>query len=254
MAVNEPPPRKPRQNPPYSGAKIRALGARFGKETLLLSIAGLLVLSLFVQFAPGQVSLVAIFLLTTAIVGIIIGYLKIREPFFSLFLDNQKLSYNHKYGWWQIDVHNIAKVGVPHITVQAQQIDLNVVGITLKDEDAFLKRLSPRLAGRLLVEQRHYLMQAIKAYCQDGKECPAHWLVEDTEYTSTSGYGYTGLLAMFANRMNNLKFLTGYDILLPASALDRDIWAFSYLLHRWQLDPEHTVATLREELNTQSGK
>ncbi|MEO2280411.1 DUF2982 domain-containing protein [Pseudoalteromonas pernae] len=253
-SANSSPPEQNHHSEPFRGAKIRAHGARFGTQTLLISGVSLVVLVTFIQLRPGEIWLAEIFLLSAALVGMLVGYLKLHEPFFSLFLDNHKLSYNHKYGWWQLNAKNLERVGVPNIHQFEQTIDLNVVGLRLRDEDEFLQRLSPRLAGRLLVEQRHYLMQAIKAYCHDGKECPPHWLVEDTEYTSKNGYKYTGLLAMFANRMNNLNFLTGYDILIPASVLDRDIWEFSYLLHRWQQDPEHTVRKLNEELSSQGGK
>ncbi|WP_105213350.1 DUF2982 domain-containing protein [Pseudoalteromonas sp. T1lg22] len=241
------------ENNGYQGAKIRAQGARYGAQTLLISAGVLLVLVAVIKFRPGEVLLAEIFILSASLVGVLVGFLKLREPFYSIYLDKDKLSYNHKYGCWQLAVSNLARVGVVQVHRQGEVLDLNVIGICLRDEDKFLQRLSPRLAGRLLVEQRHFLMQAIKAYCQDGKECPPHWLVEDTDYVSEAGCKYTGLLAMFANRMNNLKLLTGYHLLLPAAALDRDIWTFSYMLHRWQQDPELTVSRLRRELSAASG-
>ncbi len=235
-------------------AKIRAHSARHGSEILITSAIVLVFLVLFIQFKSADILIAEIFLLSAALVGMLVGYLKLREPFYSIFLDKQKLSYNHKYGWWQLDVDNLQQVGVVSIEQAMQTLELNVVGLSLKREDEFLNKLSPRLAGRLLVEQRHYLLQAIKAYCRDGNECPPQWLVEDTEYVSQSGQKYTGLLAMFANRMKNLKFLTGYEILIPAAMLDRDIWAFSYLLHRWQRDPANTVVQLQQQLNSHSSK
>ena len=60
----------------------------------------------------------------------------------------------------------------------------------------------------------------------------------------------TGLIAMFANRMHNLKTLTGYDLLLPANVLDRDIWRFSNLLNRWKMNPEQVVENLLKEVAT----
>ncbi|TMP03006.1 DUF2982 domain-containing protein, partial [Pseudoalteromonas ruthenica] len=101
-----------------------------------------------------------------------------------------------------------------------------------------------------LVQQRQYLLMAMTAYCRDGYEFPAQWLVEDTEYVSQSGQKYTGLLAKFANIMKNLKFLTGYEKLIHAAMLDTDIWAFRYLLHKWQRDQDNTVVQLHQQLTS----
>ncbi|GAA58657.1 hypothetical protein P20652_0514 [Pseudoalteromonas sp. BSi20652] len=48
---------------------------------------------------------------------------------------------------------------------------------------------------------------------------------------------------MFANRAKHLKLLTGYDLLLPASVLDRDIWVFSANLNKWKCNPRQFISS-----------
>lgn len=230
----------------YQCARFRAQSAEHGPAILSISGVALVLFVAYLVFKPTPIYTAEIFILSAALVGVLIGYLKLREPVYSLYLDNEKLSYNHKYGWWQVKASNVDKVGCVEVfSVKHQQMmALDVVGISLKNPDEFLQLLSPRLAGRLLVEQRHFMMQAIKAHCANGGQCKDEWLVEPTDFCSKNGESYTGLLAMFGNRMNHLKQLTGYDVLLSASALDRDISSFQYLLHRWVQDPTLTVERL----------
>lgn len=42
---------------------------------------------------------------------------------------------------------------------------------------------------------------------------------------------------MFANRAKHLQLLTGYDLLLPASVIESDIWEFCANLNKWKRDP-----------------
>lgn len=108
--------------------------------------------------------------------------------------------------------------------------------------DEFLTGLAPRIAGKLLIEQRHLFMQLIQKNCKNG-DCPSEWLVEDTQYRSQNGISYNGLIAMFANRAKHLQLLTGYELLLPASVLDRNIWEFSANLNAWQREPLKFIAS-----------
>jgi len=85
-------------------------------------------------------------------------------------------------------------------------------------------------------------MQVVQKHCKNGN-CPSEWLIEDTHYISFKGKSYTGLIAMFANRTKHLQLLTGYDLLLPASVLDRDIWAFSANLNKWKRQPSQFIAS-----------
>ncbi|GEK09400.1 DUF2982 domain-containing protein [Pseudoalteromonas sp. McH1-7] len=230
-------------------AKLRATANRHGAEFMLVGAIGLVVIMLFVNLRGTPISIIEIFLASAMLVAIFIGFLKSQQPYFSLCFNEQEFSYVHKYGAWSLPIVNFHSSGIPSVQQGIETLELNTVGIKLNDIDAFLINLTPRLAGKLLIEQRHIFLQAVKIHCENGN-CPSEWLIEDTSYRSKAGKEYTGLMAMFANRMDNLKTVTGYDLLLPATALDRDIWQFSAMLNRWKLNPKEVVNALLEEHTT----
>ncbi|OHU86388.1 hypothetical protein BET10_15810 [Pseudoalteromonas amylolytica] len=224
-------------------AKLRATANRHGMEFMLVGAICLAVIMTFVALRSTPISIVEILLASTALMAILLGFLKSQQPFYSLLIDNKEICYVHRFGNMHIEVDNFHSAGIPSVTQELEILELNAVGIKLNNIDTFLHDLSPRLAGKLLVEQRYIFLQAVKVYCKNGN-CPPEWLVEPSDYRSASGNVYTGLIAMFANRMHNLKALTGYDLLLPANVLDRDIWHFSTLLNRWKLNPDEVVGSL----------
>jgi hypothetical protein len=216
--------------------KYRAQGARHGAETLIVGAIGLIVIMLVNLLRPGTITIVEIFLLSACLGATMIGFFKTQEPYYSLLLTAKQLTYQHKYGSWQLSHTNFKYSGVPKIVAGFEVIELNAVGIKVNDMDEFLAALAPRIAGKLLIEQRNLFMQLVKAHCKSG-DCPSEWLVEDNHYHSQQGINYSGLIAMFANRCKHLKLLTGYDLLLPASVLDRDIWGMSSNLNNWKRNP-----------------
>ncbi|WP_410477289.1 DUF2982 domain-containing protein [Pseudoalteromonas piscicida] len=234
---------------PMLEAKLRATADRNGVEFMLVGAIGLVVIMLFVNLRGTAITIVEIFLASAMLVAIFVGFLKSQQPYFSLYITEQELRYVHKYGAWPLSIVNFHSSGIPKVQQGVETLELNAVGIKLNDIDAFLLNLTPRLAGKLLIEQRHIFLQAVKMHCENGN-CPSEWLIEETVFRSKAGKEYTGLMAMFANRMDNLKTVTGYDLLIPATALDRDIWQFSVMLNRWKLNPKEVVKALLEEQTT----
>ncbi|WP_440054999.1 DUF2982 domain-containing protein [Pseudoalteromonas sp. T1lg65] len=226
--------------------KLRALTRKHGLEFMLIGGIVLIVLMVFVKLRPTPISILEIIIASAMLVLLLVGFLKSQQPYFSLTLSPRNFSYIHKYGSWSVTHHNFHSSGIPKVQQGIETLELNAVGIKLNDIDDFLSGLTPRLAGKLLIEQRHIFLQAVKMNCKTGN-CPTEWLVEDTQFKSPSGIKYTGLLAMFANRMNNFKTLTGYHLIVPSSELDRDIWQFSTMLNRWKLDPSKVVRDMLEK-------
>ncbi|WP_392344140.1 DUF2982 domain-containing protein [Pseudoalteromonas prydzensis] len=217
--------------------KLRAQGARNGIEILTVGAIGLIFIMLFNLLRPGEISILEIFLVSLCLATIFVGFLKTQEPFYSLVITEQELIYQHKYGYWSVKQENFHHSGIPTVEQQLEKLELNAVGIKLNNTDEFLSQLAPRIAGKLLIEQRHLFMQVIQKHCKNGN-CPSEWLVEDNHYTSVHGRSFNGLIAMFANRMRHLQQLTGYDLLLPASVLDSSIWDFSRNLNAWRNNPK----------------
>lgn len=227
---------------PSSIIKYRAQGARNGIEVLTVGSVGLVFIMLFNLLRPGEISLIEIFLVSMCIAAIFIGFLKTQEPYYSLVLSESLLVYQHKYGQWQLHVSNLHHSGIPKVADGLEHLELNAVGLKLNDMDEFLSAIHPRIAGKLLIEQRNLFMQAVQKHCKNGN-CPSEWLIEETQYTSPKGFSYTGLIAMFAKRAKLLELLTGYNLLLPASVLETDIWSFSADLNKWKRAPERFIAS-----------
>ncbi|KAA1152739.1 DUF2982 domain-containing protein [Pseudoalteromonas sp. FUC4] len=222
--------------------RYRAQGARNGIEVLAVGAIGLVFIMLFNLLRPGEISILEIFLVSLCIAAIFIGFLKTQEPYYSLLISESELVYCHKYGAWSMSRSNFHHSGIPKVEDGLDYLELNAVGVKVNDIDEFLTNFAPRIAGKLLIEQRNLFMQVVQKHCKNGN-CPSEWLIEDTQYTSHKGVNYTGLIAMFANRTKHLQLLTGYDLLLPASVLDRDIWAFSANLNKWKREPRQFIAS-----------
>lgn len=225
--------------------KYRAKGAKNGIEILLVGGVGLLFIMIVNQLRPGNISVVEIFLVSVCFAAVLVGFLKTQEPFYSIIITPYQLSYQHKYGVWHLSCDNFHHSGIPTVDNGFEHLELNAVGIKINNIDAFLDSLAPRIAGKLLIEQRHLFMQVVQKNCKNGN-CPSEWLIEESQYSSQNGISYTGLIAMFANRAKHLQLLTGYDLLLPASVIAGDIWEFSASLNKWKRDPFQFITSQNE--------
>ena len=94
-----------------------------------------------------------------------------------------------------------------------------------------------------MIEQRHLLREPLREKYQQLQDVES-FLVENTDFCSKKGQTYSGLIAMFANRMTNLRQLIGYDLLIPLNMLDRNADEFVYLVHRWQLNAGSILSSI----------
>ncbi|WP_348686373.1 DUF2982 domain-containing protein [Aeromonas bestiarum] len=178
--------------------------------------------------------------LLAGLMMIFIGSLKLVEPHFSLSLCHDCLQYHHKYGGWILKWRNIQRIDQPRIHLGWDLVALPYIGLKIKDYDDFLTLITPRLAVRLLTEQRAVLLQALRSERQDcasggcGDAFQGEGLLEESHFCSPSGQRYEGVIAMLANRMTRLRDLLGYDLLVPDNSLDRDPAEFVRLLHQYQ--------------------
>ncbi|MBQ4811995.1 hypothetical protein A7985_16990 [Pseudoalteromonas luteoviolacea] len=228
---------------------LRAQANRHSIEFMLAGAVCLAIIMVFVTLRATPPTILELAFSAAAICSILLGFLKSQQPYFSIELSTEALNYVHKFGVMRVSHANFHSSGVPFVTQGVENLELNAVGIKLNSIDEFLAELTPRLAGKLLIEQRHIFLQAVKIHCANGN-CPSEWLIEETSYQSPKGRNYTGLMAMFANRMQNLKTVTGYDLILPANVLDRDIWQFANILNHWKTNPEKVVKDLHDEVAT----
>ncbi|MCA4701775.1 DUF2982 domain-containing protein [Aeromonas hydrophila] len=213
------------------------------KNGLTLALLGIIVTiaMIFILFLFGEQPLIPLVSgLLAGLMMIFIGSLKLIEPHFSLSLCHDCLQYHHKYGGWILKWRNIQRIDQPRIHLGWDLVPLPYIGLKIKDYDDFLTLITPRLAVRLLTEQRSVLLQALRSEqpaCSGGGCACAfqgEGLLEESHFRSPSGQRYEGVIAMLANRMARLRELLGYDLLVPDNSLDRDPAEFVRLLHQYQ--------------------
>ena len=186
----------------------RDQSAKGGFVLLSSTVITLLLLILLLALAPeitteqGWVVISILLLL-----GIFVGYSKLTEPFYAVELCPQGVRYHHRRGSWLLPWQAFSQVWVPTL---AEQGDVAFVGFKVTDYDSFLESLPLRLAVKLLVEQRHLLLAALRQNCPSGT-CVSSFLVENTEFNSKKKH-YSGVQAMFAHRMQHLSLLLGAEL------------------------------------------
>jgi len=195
-----------------------------GVGTLCLA----LLLNLTALPMPWQVWVV---MLSFAGIFLLLGIGKLIEPEVSLVITPQHIRYLHRRGQWQIPWEAIIRFDIPRVSKGFDYESLPYIGIRLEDEDALLAQISPRLAVHLIHEQRHLLAIALR------RELPAQADYSDyfdipTQYVSRKGIKYTGVKAVFATRMQQLRSLLGYDLYVNQTALDRPVEEFCQHLQR----------------------
>lgn len=193
----------------------RDQSARGGIPLLISSAAVLLLLMLLLALAPELTSStgwVLLFLLLSA--GIFLGYAKSTEPFYAVELCAEGVRYHHRRGSWLLPWQAFLYARVAELTGKGETA---YVGFKVTDYDSFLQQLPPRLAVKLLMEQRHLLLAALASDCPDGT-CASSMLAHHTEF-NTGKTRYYGVQAMFAGRMQHLAMLLGTELFIPTTVL-----------------------------------
>ncbi|MFC3122981.1 DUF2982 domain-containing protein [Agaribacter flavus] len=212
---------------------IRASSANNGMMSCLIGSALFFIGLATCIFLPDIFFFAGILVMAAGIVGVVMGFFKLREPKYSLSITRDSLVYFHRRGVWEISWDNIQRVDVPRVHKGLSQVELEMIGFRLKDPEQVLNTISPRLITHLLMEQRPLVTQINASRCAEGK-CYGDDLIEDTRFKMKSGKTINGILAMFANRMRRLQEGLGYDIFISANELDRSPQAFISLLRQCQ--------------------
>ena len=217
----------PEDNSQGESIKIRAASKRNGLTTFIVGIGVMIVAILLLMLLPESVYLFGIFALSGAIVTLLIGWFKMREPPHSIELTKRYIHYQHRHGKWQLDWTNVQRIDVPRISQGIDQKPLSMVGIKIKDYQPLLESISPRLATNLLLEQRALLLH--NNGCATGG-CYNNDLIEDDKYKMPDGKIIKGIPAMLANRMRKLRNSLGFDLFISVAELDRSSDDFVALL------------------------
>lgn len=211
----------------YPRAKRNGLViAMMGGSLLLIT---LLCHALFSEFPVAFLLAGSGFSLVTLAVGI--G--KLIEPPASLIMNPRDIAYQHRKGRWQISWDEIQRIGIPTISHGTERIEVPVIGFRLRSYDALLRNIDMRMAVHLLLEQRQLLVVALRAEKPDLEDFTPYFDVP-SKFKTDSETRYDGVLASFAQRMQHMRELLGYDLFISDTALDRPAEEFVRYLRELQ--------------------
>ncbi|MBU2869409.1 DUF2982 domain-containing protein [Colwellia sp. E2M01] len=203
--------------------------AQSNHHALFLMLTGIFVAFTTLAFSQGywlQFKLVLIFIYLSALVVFITGLAKYLQPQYSLCLTPKSLLYHHRYGQWQLEWQQIQRIALMNETFGLTQIQPPYVAIRLVDLTPLAKQISPRLANRLIHEQKPLLALAIKLDYLTLAQCQLNF----DPFILSCGQVLKGPLAAFMHHTTLLHSALGYHLFLPETALDRELNAFCSLL------------------------
>ena len=200
-----------------------------GARLLLASLLVLLLLVFYtVVFADTFSWLLAIAYLGSFMAAFI-GWAKLAEPRFSLVCDDEGVHYHHRTGSWLLPWHAFSYSAVPSVA----GADLAFIGFKVTNYDIILQQIPLRLAVRIMTEQRPLYFEAIKQGCATG-QCATELLSEKDRFV-TSLHQYHGVKAIFAQRMQKLNELCGFELLVPINTNTADAHNWCQQINRLRL-------------------
>ena len=224
--------------------RIRASSKRNSLTSLIVGCIGAFVSVLLFKLLPENFFLVGIFAASLAIVALLIGILKLREPPFSFEISKEDIRYLHRHGKWAVQWDNIQRIDVPKVHKGLEHEPLAMIGIRIKDYRPLLDDISPRLISNILMEQRPLLLHG-RDDCATGT-CYGDDLIEDDKYKFEDGTVIKGMQAMLANRMTKLRNNLGYDLFVAVGELDRPTDEFVTLLRECKESVERVAIEASE--------
>lgn len=175
-----------------------------------------------------QFQLVITFIYLSELVLFIAGLAKYLQPKHSLSLNPIGISYQHSYGRWQLDWQQIQQISLMNETLGLTQVQLPYIGIRLIQLSTLATQISPRLANRLIHEQRPLIAFAIKLKLITLEQSQLNF----APFTLVSGDVLKGPLAAFFHHSTVLHQALGYHLFIPETAIDRELNEFCLLLNQ----------------------
>ncbi|WP_284207580.1 DUF2982 domain-containing protein [Thalassotalea eurytherma] len=205
--------------------KIHSNATRHSLFITVLGCVMLLICLLLSNYLWSEAKLVLIFLTLVSVVVLVTGITKHIEPKCSFEISPQAVVYQHRCGQWQLAWSDIRYIAPVTTSRGIEQQTLPYVGIRLEELDKFAEAITPRLANKLIHEQRPLLILAV----QHGLLSVEQITLRFQPYKSAYGL-IKGPIAEFLYQSANLQQAFGFHLMIPSTALDRSIEEFSVLL------------------------
>ena len=209
---------------------IKAKANHHAVFLILLAVIIFSVTLILSQYYWRSHRLILIFIYLFALVILFTGLLKRSEPSVSIALTPQGIQYHHRHGNWILNWQQIQSINTIKEVVGLTSVTLPYVGIRLKSVDSLAEHISPRLANRLIHEQRPLLSFSVMQQLLTLEEIQLNF----TPFSLESGKIIKGPLAAFLHHCQILQKGLGYHLYIPESSTDREIDDFSQLLKQCQ--------------------
>ncbi len=154
------------------------------------------------------------------------GFLKNSEPETSFKLTRESICFFHRNGEWLVEWSKIERIGQPTANTIFEKIDLPYIGIKLKNIAFIADNISPRLANKLIHEQRELLILAAR----NNEIKLESGLISFDPFTLNNKV-YKGPIAAWLYRTEQLVNIYGYHLYLPETSFDRELHTFINLLN-----------------------
>lgn len=193
---------------------------------ILLAVAIFFSALVISQYYWRSHHLILVFIYLLALVVLFTGLLKRSEPDISFEISPQYLQYNHRQGKWRLTWQQIQNINTIKEVVGLATIELIYIGIRLKNIEDLAEQISPRLANRLIHEQRPLLSFALMNQLLTLEETQLNF----APYILSSGRVIKGPIAAFLHHCHTLQRGIGYHLYIPESSIDRELGDFCQLL------------------------
>jgi len=214
--------------PPFINIKAKA--NQHAVFLMLLAVVIFIITLMVSQHYWRSHRLILVFIYLLTLVIMFTGLLKRSEPRVSFQLTPQRIQYHHRHGNWTLNWQQIQNINTIKEVVGLTTVALPYIGIQLKSVDALAEQISPRLANRLIHEQRPLLSFSVKQHLLSLEETQLNF----NPFTLESGKIIKGPLAAFLHHCQVLHKGLGYHLYIPESSTDREIDAFCQLLKQCQ--------------------
>lgn len=214
--------------PPFINIKAKA--NQHSVFLILLAVVIFIITLIVSQYYWRSYRLVLIFIYLLTLVIMFTGLLKRSEPSVSFQLTPQRILYHHRHGNWTLNWQQIQNINTIKEVVGLTTVTLPYVGIQLKSVDVLAEQISPRLANRLIHEQRPLLSFSVKQHLLSLEETQLNF----NPFILESGKIIKGPLAAFLHHCQILNKGLGYHLYIDESSTDREIDAFCQLLKQCQ--------------------
>lgn len=205
---------------------IKAKANHHGAFLMLLAVIIFITALIASQYYWRSDRLILIFIYLLALIIMFTGLLKRTEPKVSFQLTPQHIQYNHRHGKWTLNWQQIHSINTIKEVVGFTAIELPYIGIRLKNIDILAEQISPRLANRLIHEQRPLISFSVMSNLLSLEETQLNF----NPFILESGKIIKGPLAAFLHHSQTLQKAVGYHLYIPESSSDREIGDFCQLL------------------------